>query len=223
MSRKVIAVILALALAIGTTIIVTAAENTKGDIKFKAGEVIIVPPDKPDPEPDPEDPVVDLGGNFWFGEHEMRALSDDVNNEKAWGMNTGFNSRILSDGKGEHTGILVISGDTNREIGVSIGGFYVGAEGAQVETLRGFTLLMIPKELATSNPETVKGNQPVGVGLKARADGNQGDAKMILECHNAGKYWATWYGNLDILADTAVAKGNAQAVLNWTVFNVVTP
>jgi len=217
MSRKVIAVIIALALAIGTSVMVSADESTKtsGDIKFKAGEVIIIPPGESEE---------DIGGDLWFGEHELRALKDDVNNTP-WGRESGFNSRMHTDSGGnpilakggEYTGIDVICADTNREIRVSIGGFYMA--GTSTETLKGFTLELIPRGLITSNADTVKGVQPAGVGLRAKIDGTQGDALKVLECQNAGQYWATWYGNLGILADTAIAKGEAQAVLNWTVFN----
>jgi len=211
MARKVLAVILVIALAIGTTGIVSASsKETGGDIEFKAGGTEIIPPTESEE---------DLGGDLWFGIHDLSVISDDVGNPPSgWGRTGGFNSRmnanVVGTPTGQYTGIEVLSGDTNVNIAVDVTGFFVGSK----ETIKGFKLELIPRKLETVSP-AVTGAQPAGVILEAAGNGQRGDDVLVLRCDHAAQYLATWYGNLVVLPGSAIEKGVAQAVLTWTVQN----
>lgn len=217
MKRRIttIGLVLALILSLGT---VAFAATTDGSIKFKEGDVIIIPPNccpcfGRDPEngckckchdyDEPGDPddykKFDMGGNLFFGEWKIGT----------YGVFNSIDKEQTTD-VGTHSGILVIN-QTSQEskVEVKITDFFF--DRATGKKLDGAELTLMAHEIAFG----------LGFGKDDATQGNNltlepDTGVQILATAAGSRVKASWYGLLDVLPGTAVHQGTAQATLTWT-------
>jgi len=229
MRKKTIALLLSLALTLGVAIVALAADDTtEGSIKFKSGDIIILPPPGPedpccdcfgkependceclcheydkydDPRDDPGFKTFDLGANLYFGEWNIGAFGTyDSNNEEH-----------NDTGKNEFTGVYVINQTPNEaKIEVSISEFAYNS----TDKLTGATLTL----------KAMDGSPVAGAGYniddseqKATQKLEQiDDPYLILTVPAGARIKAIWYGSLEVPLGSAIYAGTAKAILTWT-------
>jgi len=229
MQKKTIALFLALAMMLGAATVALAADTTTdGSIKFKEGDVIILPPPGP---VDPEDPCCpcygqepgegcdcpchdydkyddprddsdfkdfDLGGNLYFGEWTIGAFGDFISNDPE------FNDT----GKNEFTGIYVINQTPNvAKISVKVSEFKYNA----TDKLTGAELTLKNEKIASGAGYDLIGTEHKEVLLLAPND----TSYNILTVPAGARIKASWFGSLYVPVGSAIYAGTAQAVLTW--------
>ena len=223
MNRKIISILIALAMLVALVPMALAANSeSTGKIEFitDLDDGVFNPGDKeiPDPSnpggtiPNPEFPLQPDGPggpiteflndlspmNLYFGQQEIDLVSKQEY------------PSVESDGTTPTTaGILVISHEAEWQVNVAITGFRIGG----VETIKGFELDLtnIGGGMTLSGETKI---DPVNVeGLTAGAGGSVGDATKIATGEQ-GIHGANYEGLLKVLPNTAQA-GDAQADLYW--------
>jgi len=231
MRKNTIALLLALAITLGAATIALAVDTeTDGSIKFKAGDVIILPPHDPyDPgtccpcygeEPDdcdcpchiydkyadPEDGEdfrdFDMGGDLYFGEWTI-------------GAHGKFDSRDNGVPDRKFTGVLLINQTAApATIQVSITKFFYDKT---VTELEGAELTLNAHKLAAGagyNAAAIKASNSL---LSSVALEDPLTDYHIITIPAGSRVKASWYGDLDVRPGTAKYAGTAQAALTWTV------
>ena len=226
MKKKTLALILILALTLSAATVALAADTkTNGEIKFKDGTVIIIPPTDPTNPccpcfgkpavgscecechqyDDPADPNAfknfNLGDNLYFGEWNIGTSGT---------FDSSNTAQTTTDGT--HTGMQVINQTQNpAKIGVQITKFLYDT-GSKPELVGAELTLNIFEPAQASANITLAGNAQVG-NLKLTPEAA---AVLALTTPAGSRVKASWSGSLMVVPGTANWVGSAQAVLTWT-------
>jgi len=245
MKRKVLSLLLALALILGTAMLASAA-NTDGSIEFKGGGIIIIPPKDcnccvnccvcdcdalvngndcecgcpcPCTCDDPYDSFFWDNGverNLNFGTHDI-LINGTFDSANKPGSPQNGQDRYTGEA-GKYTGVEVLN-KTGRDarVDVSISVFMIDGNPAK-PTLDGATLTMKYENSITDGvfpPDAY--NAKTNVVLETGdALGNSG---TMLDVGRGVSVKVAWYGILFTAPQTS-DPGEAQAVLTWDAMNV---
>jgi len=239
MLKKSLALLLALAMTLGAATIALAADpktDTEGSIAFKAGTVIVLPPQDPyDPEGS-EDPCCPCYGeergedckcschlyDEYTDENDKPGYKDfDLGGNLYFGLqNIGdfgtYDSLIYGTDGNEYTGIMVIN-QTASAVSITVEITEFKYNGGEVLTGAELTLKKYALAAGAGFDDSTK--------LAAMAQGDNinisdsDGAPTVLKAPAGSRVKASWSGSLDVLPGTSVYAGIAKATLTWTVNN----
>ena len=159
-----LAIILALTLGMATTALANPTDidfDGTGTVRFKEGEITIIPPPDDDPDCPIRNPFGINGKNIDFGYHEV-----SINDETHWAaLNPGvtlYSARPSA---------------TNITVSVSVGGFFSGL----VPTMEDFEIYLLPYDTAghkTNNAATVLVSGTGGTQIAPNVGIGDGDAAI---------------------------------------------
>jgi len=204
MKKRTLALIMVLAMTLGAAT-VALAETTDGKIQFVNGGVTIVPPGKPEIDPDGGDSEAykyfKFGGNLYFGEWNIGSFGT-------------YASRNETAGTGEFTGVQVVNRTAGTAtIEVSVSEFRYGTTGP---VLTGAELTLIAKEKQVGAGFDIK-----NVAQEEEVVFSPNTAATVLETPAGSRVKASWTGELKVLPGTSIQVGDVQATLTWIVAAIV--
>jgi len=244
MKRKVLSILVVLALILGTATVAIAAK-TDGSIEFKGGGIIIIPPRDCNCCPkccdcdcdevvngdcecgcpcpctceDPYDSFFwdnDVERNLNFGTHDM-LINGRFDSANKPGSPQAGQDRYTGEA-GKYTGVEVLNktGQSAR-VDVSISKFMIDGNPAK-PTLDGATLTMMLEKSITDGvfPE---GAYDAKTNVRLETGDALGNSATMLDIGRGVSVKVAWYGIL-FTAPQTNDPGEAQAILTWDAMNV---